>query len=73
MRFTEEPAQSFIVRAVCDCGGEMERSSKPLLLTQPPKVPHECRSCGAEENLDDFYPKVISKPSTHQHRGESDE
>lgn len=59
----EEPAQTFIVRAHCDCGAELERDGKTVQLSNPPRVGYRCPACGTEESLPEFYPKVVSRPA----------
>lgn len=61
--FREEPAQSFIVRAHCECGGELERDGDTMQLTSPPQIGYRCPSCGTREILAEFYPMVVSRPA----------
>ncbi|MBN7787487.1 hypothetical protein JYP51_21370 [Ponticoccus gilvus] len=61
--FREELAQSFIVRAHFDCGGELERDGDAMKLSSPPQIGYRCPSCGARESLTEFYPKVVSRPA----------
>lgn len=52
------PAGVFIQRAYCDvCGEELEPEGM-MLMTDPPQYPHKCTGCGAEEILQERYPKV---------------
>lgn len=61
--FREEPAQPFIVRGHCDCGGGLERDGDSMKLTSPPQIGYRCQSCGARESRKEFYPMVVSRPA----------
>jgi hypothetical protein len=45
------------VRYLCDCNGEMIPTGQ-MLMSDPPKFPHECRECGKAINLIEKYPIV---------------
>jgi hypothetical protein len=45
------------VKYRCDCGGEMKPTGQ-MLMSDPPKWPHECKDCKAIANLTKKYPTV---------------
>lgn len=53
------PVETVQVDYVCDkCGiGHMELTGR-MLLSDPPKWPHECTNCCAERTFDVKYPTV---------------
>jgi len=59
----EKRIYPYLVEMVCPkCGeGKMEPFGDSVLLTNPPKYPHECGACGHEENYTEKYPKIIYK------------
>ena len=53
-RFEMKP---YGVRYLCDCDGEMLPTGN-ILISNPPKFPHECEKCGKSVSLLERYPTV---------------
>jgi hypothetical protein len=52
--------KTYMVRAMCECGGEYEHQG--LVLTSwPAQYPHECNRCGKMETFLSQYPKFEYK------------
>ena len=58
MKTRTREVKSFIIEWICECGGLMQNSGRPVLLCSPPKIIHICDKCGAEENSIETYPKA---------------
>lgn len=59
------PVETYMARLICDCGGEMKATSGPQLMSDPPKIPHECDRCGAMQYVrGKAYPHVVHKEPT---------
>lgn len=46
-----------VTKDLCDCGGEMLPTGN-ILMSNPPKFPHECEKCGKSVSLLERYPTV---------------
>lgn len=56
----ETPAEAVIVDYVCDeCGYGHMLPSGMMLLSNPPKFPHECNKCGATQTFNTKYPETV--------------
>lgn len=60
MKESKEMATMYLVRATCECGGEL-KSTGELLRMYPPKHPHVCLKCGKRVLLDKVYPRFERK------------
>lgn len=56
-----QKVESFEVRRLCDCGGEM-KAGHSVLTSNPSQYPHVCAVCGKRENLPQRYPHVRHVP-----------
>ena len=63
MKYSETPAESYIVNAHCDCGAILEREGEAALLSDPPQIGYRCPACGARETLAGYYPFVKHRPA----------
>jgi DNA-directed RNA polymerase subunit RPC12/RpoP len=55
----QQPLRPIKVDYRCDaCGKGYYRPTRGLLLTAPPKFPHECTECGDKQTFLESYPTV---------------
>lgn len=55
---TELKVVAYIEEMTCDvCGiGKMEAKTGTMLMSNPPKYPHECSNCGRRSHYTKSYP-----------------
>ena len=64
MKLMKFPAQTYIIRAVCDCGGELKYVGTSYAGMKGMVYDHTCRKCKTSEQLTEIYPKVTHEQSS---------
>lgn len=63
----EVPAEAVIIDYICDaCGNGHMLPSGMILLSDPPKYPHECNKCGAAQTFGTKYPETLFRRAQAQ-------
>lgn len=61
MNFKKEKVETYLVSAMCDCGGVFEREIDTVIvkdLVNPPQYWHICNKCGKRELFNKVYPTI---------------
>ena len=57
MKEMKNKAETSIVHAMCECGGEFKRNGM-VLMTYPEQYSHDCDRCGKREVVYEQSPKI---------------
>jgi hypothetical protein len=61
MEFKRERVDTYLVHAMCECGGTFEREPDTVIirdLVNPAQYWHICNKCGKRELLNRVYPTI---------------
>ena len=54
-----QEVKTYVVNAMCECGGKLNRDpDAPVLTSYPPQYSYICDKCGKSVLLTAFYPSI---------------
>jgi hypothetical protein len=64
MKIKAFPASTRVVRALCDCGGELKYAGTAVYAISGELYDHTCTKCKTTESLSNTYPRIVTEQSS---------